>query len=326
MKITFAIGAVCVFLVQGTLAGKCPQPPSPPPYSAAPSVAPTSVSSSSAPYATSSAPSLVTSTEQYLSLPPGYTSVKDPYSTRPMPSDFGSSSQTVPTTPPTFYTSVKDPFTTLPIPSDFTYSLSSAPTPTPAPVIKALKLTQKQLDAAIPARAGSDSCASVGTPDECVTNNKALTAINSALAKYGIAKRGEAVAVIALMAYESGSWQYNTNHFPGRPGQGTRAMLMFNFVESYAKALHPEDAAKALAGGITDASMNNVRALVLNDNDSFGSGFWYLVTNAAAYHNTGKLRDGNLEDFKDYVLTGVGASWDSARQTIWETVNSAINA
>ncbi|KAJ2038323.1 hypothetical protein GGI03_005152 [Coemansia sp. RSA 2337] len=323
MKIT--IGAVCVFLVQGALANKCPQPPSPPPYSVVPSVAPTSVSSSSLPYVTSSAPTLVTSTEQYLSSPPGYTSVKDPYSTRPMPSDFGSSSETVPTVPPTFYTSVKDPFSTLPMSSDFTYS-STAPTPTPAPPIKGLKLTQKQLNLAIPVRAASDSCASVGTPAECVTNDKALAAINSALVKYGITKRGEAVAVIALMAYESGNWQYNTNHFPGRPGQGTRAMLMFNFVESYAKALHPEEAAKALAGGITDESMNSVRALVLNDNDSFGSGFWYLVTNAAAYHNTGKLRDGNLEDFKDYVLTGVGAGWDSDRQTIWETVNSAINA
>ncbi|KAJ2826438.1 hypothetical protein GGI24_002916, partial [Coemansia furcata] len=120
---------------------------------------------------------------------------------------------------------------------------------------------------------------------------------------------------------------YNTNHFPGRPGQGTRAMLMFNFIESYAKALHPEEAAQALAGGITDASMNSVRALVLNDNDSFGSGFWYLVTNAAAYHNAAdKLRDGNASDFKDYVVNGVGAGWDDSRQTVWETVNSAIAA
>ncbi|KAJ2732411.1 hypothetical protein IW152_003806 [Coemansia sp. BCRC 34962] len=279
------------------------------------------------PYSThpmSSAPTMVTSTEQYETFPSGYTSVKDPYSTRPMASDV-STSRTVPLTPPTFYTSVKDPFSTQPMSSDFTYSTTSAPTPTPP--AKALQLTQKQLDAAIPARAGSGSCASVSTPDECATNDKALVAINKALTKYGITRHSEAVAVIALMAYESGSWQYNTNHFPGRAGQGTRAMLMFNFVESYAKSLHPEEATKALAGGITDASMNSVRGLVLNDNDSFGSGFWYLVTHAVAYHNSaGKLRDGNLDDFKDYVVSGVGASWDSTRQTIWEAVNSAVTA
>ncbi|KAJ2696551.1 hypothetical protein H4218_004535 [Coemansia sp. IMI 209128] len=306
MKYSFAIGAACVFLAQGGLAGKCPQP---------------SVSSPPPPYATSSAP-LVTSTEQYETFPSGYTSVKDPYSTRPMSSDY-SASLTVPSTPPTFYTSVKDPFTTLPMSTDFSYS--TPPTPVPTPPVKALQLTLNQLDAAIPARAASDSCASVSTPAECATNAKALVAINKALVKYGITKRSEAVAVIALMAYESGSWQYNTNHFPGRAGQGTRAMLMFNFVESYAKSLHPEEASKALAGGITDASMNAVRALVLNDDDSFGAGFWYLVTNAKAYHN-GKLGDGSLDDFMDYVVTGVGASWDNARKIIWQAVNNAITA
>ncbi|KAJ2457005.1 hypothetical protein GGF42_002935 [Coemansia sp. RSA 2424] len=285
MKFSFAIGAACVLFAQGGLAGKCPPPV----------------------YATSSAPPLVTSTEQYSS---------------------ASQYPTVSQTPPIFYTSVKDPFTTMPMPTDFshTYSASSAPVPTPTPPAKiAYRLSQKQLDLAIPARAASDSCASVSTPDECVTNAKALTAINNALSKYGISKRSEVVAVIALMAYESGKWQYNTNHFPGRPGQGTRAMLMFNFIESYAKALHPDEAAKALAGGITDASKNGVRALVLNDDDSFGSGFWYLVNSAAAYHDKAdKLRESNLDDFKDYVVTGVGAGWDSTRQTIWETVNSAI--
>ncbi|KAJ2744328.1 hypothetical protein GGI20_003055 [Coemansia sp. BCRC 34301] len=283
MKFSFAIGAACVLFAQGNLAGKCPPPV----------------------YATSSAPSQATLTL-----------------TNPIP--------TATQSPPLFYTSVKDPFTTKPMPTDFshTYSASSVPVPTPSsPVEVAYRLSQKQLDLAIPARAAADSCASVSTPGECVTNAKALVAINNALSKYRISKRSEVVAVIALMAYESGSWQYNTNHFPGRPGQGTRAMLMFNFIESYAKALHPDEAAKALAGGMTDEAKNAVRALVLNDDDSFGSGFWYLVNNAAAYHEKAdKLRDGNLDDFKDYVVTGVGAGWDSTRQTIWETVNTAIAA
>ncbi|KAJ2879347.1 hypothetical protein GGI21_005165 [Coemansia aciculifera] len=190
----------------------------------------------------------------------------------------------------------------------------------------ATSITLSQLNQAVPVRASDSSCASVSTPDECAPNSRAVAAINSAIAKYGVTQRGEIVAVISLMAYESASWQYNINHFPGRPGQGTRAMLMSNFVEQYAQALYPAQAAQALGGGAaTDAVLNNVRALVLNDNDSFGSGFWYLVNHAAAYHNAAdKLRSGNADDFKDYVVNGVGAGWDDGRQTLWETVNGAL--
>ncbi|KAJ2803927.1 hypothetical protein H4S07_004349, partial [Coemansia furcata] len=159
----------------------------------------------------------------------------------------------------------------------------------------------------------------------CTPNSRAVVAINAAIAKYGVTQRGEIVALISLMAYESASWQYNINHFPGRPGQGTRAMLMYNYIQQYAQALHPSEATKVLAAGSSTDAQNNVRALVLNDNDSFGSAFWYLVTNAAAYHGKAdKLRSGNASDFKDYIVNGVGAGWDDSRQTLWETVNGAI--
>ncbi|KAJ1894646.1 hypothetical protein LPJ81_005120, partial [Coemansia sp. IMI 209127] len=121
---------------------------------------------------------------------------------------------------------------------------------------------------------------------------------------YKISGRGEAVAVIALMAFESDSWLYNVNHYPGTPGQGTRNMQKYKFNSKYAKGLHPADTTKALGtGAVTDQVMNNVRALVLNDDDSFGSGFWYLVNQAPNYYNkANKLRSGNADDFKDYVV------------------------
>ncbi|KAJ2724789.1 hypothetical protein GGI07_001750 [Coemansia sp. Benny D115] len=189
-------------------------------------------------------------------------------------------------------------------------------------------ITLAQLNKAVPSRASDSSCVSVSTPDECAPNSRAVVAINNAIAKYGVTGRGEIAALIALMAYESADWQYNINHFPGRPGQGTRAMLMYNFIEQYSKQVHAQDAGKVLAAGAgTDASKNSVRSLVLNDNDSFGAAFWYLVTVAPSYHNNlGKLRFGNADDFKDYVVNGVGAGWDSNRQSIWETVNRALQA
>ncbi|KAJ2490197.1 hypothetical protein IWW37_003383 [Coemansia sp. RSA 2050] len=186
-------------------------------------------------------------------------------------------------------------------------------------------ITINQLNKAIPARASDSSCASVSTPSECVPNSRAVAAINSAISKYGVTQRGEIVALLSLMAYESASWQYNINHFPGRPGQGTRAMLMYNFIEEYANALYPGETTKVLAGGASTDAQNNVRALVLNDNDSFGSAFWYLVNKAPAYHaKADRLRSGNADDFKDYIVNGVGAGWDDSRHSIWETVNGAI--
>ncbi|KAJ2396071.1 hypothetical protein GGI23_004054, partial [Coemansia sp. RSA 2559] len=78
--------------------------------------------------------------------------------------------------------------------------------------------------------------------------------------------------------------------------------------------LHPADTAKALGNGpVTDQIMNDVRALVLNDdNDSFGSGFWYLVNHAPNYYNKAdKLRSGNSADFKAYVVNKDGVDVES---------------
>ncbi|KAJ1893978.1 hypothetical protein LPJ66_005454 [Kickxella alabastrina] len=190
-------------------------------------------------------------------------------------------------------------------------------------------ITLAQLNQAVPARASDTSCAAVSTPSECAPNSRAATAINKAIAKYGVTGRGEIIAIISLMAFESADWQYNINHFPGRAGQGTRAMLMYNWIEQYAKQVHAQDASKLLAtagAGNTEA-MNKVRKLVLGDDDSFGAAFWYLVTAAPAYHNsTTKLREGNVDDFKDYVVNGVGAGWENERQSVWARVNSALSA
>ncbi|KAJ2764676.1 hypothetical protein IWQ56_004399, partial [Coemansia nantahalensis] len=133
------------------------------------------------------------------------------------------------------------------------------------------------------------------------------------------------VALVALMALESGDWMYNTNHFPGRPGQGTRAMLMYPYTYAYAKALHPADTPLAAEGSTDPAVMNQVRGRVLGDDDSFGAAFWYLVHSAPQYHSDpSKLRDGNLDDFKDYVVNGVGGAWSQERENAWNLVNAGL--
>ncbi|KAJ2672418.1 hypothetical protein GGI25_005127 [Coemansia spiralis] len=204
-------------------------------------------------------------------------------------------------------------------------SASDLATPTPLPTSSTTgnvyQITLAQLNKAIPDRQSDASCSSAAYPSECVPNSRAVAAINKALTKYGITKRGEAVAVIALMAFESNSWLYNINHWPGTPGQGTRNMQQYNFNKEYAQLLHPTEASQALS---SSNPMASVLALVLNDDDSFGSGFWYLVKKASKYHNSGKLADGNQNDFQDYVVNGVGASWSNDRLTIWQSVDAAL--
>ncbi|KAJ2157721.1 hypothetical protein GGF46_004298 [Coemansia sp. RSA 552] len=187
------------------------------------------------------------------------------------------------------------------------------------------EITVEQLDKAIPDRAGANSCASTDTPDECATNAAAAKAISAAMSKYKVTSRGELVALISLMAFESSDWQYNTNHFPGRPGQGTRAMLMYNFIYEYAKYLYPSKVQSNVVASQNTAVMNNVRSIVLNDNDSFGSAFWYLANVAPAFHNKpDKLRDGNVDDVVDYITNGVKTTWTPDREEVWRRVNDAL--
>ncbi|KAJ2695050.1 hypothetical protein GGH99_000355 [Coemansia sp. RSA 1285] len=179
----------------------------------------------------------------------------------------------------------------------------------------AFTVTQAQLDKAAPDRVGTGSCAS----SECATNPRALVSINKAIAKYGITRKSEVVAMIALMAFESSDWLYNINHTPGVPGQGTRAMISPEYVAQYAQLLHPDQAPKAV-------SVVDKLQLVLNDDDSFGSAFWFLTAKAPQYHNNdSRLRAGNIADFKDYVVTGLNGGWESRREDVWNRVNTAFN-
>ncbi|KAJ2359065.1 hypothetical protein IWW50_000263 [Coemansia erecta] len=170
-----------------------------------------------------------------------------------------------------------------------------------------------------------NGCASVEDQSECATNDSAAKAITHAMAKYNVKRRGEVVALISLMAYESKNWEYNINHFPGRAGQGTRAMLMYNFIYTYAQSLYPDKVSSSAANSESATEMNSVRGLVLGGDDSFGAAFWYLTTVAKEFHgDEGKLRSGNIDDFKAYIENGVHTSWDDERAEIWRNVDSKL--
>ncbi|KAJ2830478.1 hypothetical protein IWW50_000264 [Coemansia erecta] len=187
------------------------------------------------------------------------------------------------------------------------------------------QLTASQLDGAVPAGMGAGACTD-SSDTNCANNARALVSLNKAAAKYGVTARGEVVAMIALMAFESESWHYNINISANQAGQGTKAMLMYPFIYKYAKSLYPDAVEDAWESATDAETMNKVRAMVLNDDDSFGSAFWYLTSQQPAFHNTGKIKDGDVDSFKEYCVSGVQAGWTDNRAKLWETVNKALSA
>ncbi|KAJ1900973.1 hypothetical protein LPJ66_001102 [Kickxella alabastrina] len=191
-------------------------------------------------------------------------------------------------------------------------------------------ITLEQLDKANSDASKASFCSSASA-DECMVNADAVAYLNKAVEKYKFTRRGETIAVISNMLFESVGWMYNIKHSANTPGQGTRCMMMWNFISEYAKELHPDEYAKLMgssassADSASDTVRNDVRELVLNPEDSFASGFWFLVNKAAEFHNDDmKLRDGNLEDFKAYVVSGIHTPWDSNREKWWQLVNDNL--
>lgn len=68
----------------------------------------------------------------------------------------------------------------------------------------------------------SDSCSNAPAAGECATSNQAAPFLIDAMAKYNITHPPEIAAVLSLIAFETADFKYNTNHYPGTPGQGTR--------------------------------------------------------------------------------------------------------
>jgi hypothetical protein len=137
----------------------------------------------------------------------------------------------------------------------------------------------------------SSTCSGAPFPSECATASVAVSPIISSFALCSIATAAEQAVLLAWMAYESGDFKYNQNHFPapGTPGQGTRTMMSPTFVAEYVSFL-----------GLTPTSSDpaTVLSLVENDQYSFGSAAWF-------YHE--KCSD----DIKSQVQTGSQAGYDA---------------
>ena len=176
----------------------------------------------------------------------------------------------------------------------------------------------------------SSTCANAPAPDECATNVQAAPFLIAAMSKYSIYSVSEIAAVLSVIAFESGDFKYNTNHFPapGRPGQGTRAMFMPNYVLLYARSI-PELADKLNAittastvDGLSDDKLNAIRALVLPDEYTWGSAAWFLTTQCASIRSS--LQTGSQAGYEAYMgCLGVTATDD--RLAYWKQATAAFS-
>ncbi|RMJ18894.1 hypothetical protein CDV36_001432 [Fusarium kuroshium] len=139
--------------------------------------------------------------------------------------------------------------------------------------------------------------------EECRTAKQAAPHIVQGLFDHGIYDVKEMAAVISLMAFESGDFQYKRNKFPGRPGQGTANMQMPQWNLLYAQSI-PELKSKwgdvKTIEGMTNETLNALLDDVVDDKYNFASGPWFLTTQCEP-----KVREALRKDidagFKDYM-------------------------
>ncbi len=172
----------------------------------------------------------------------------------------------------------------------------------------------------------SGSCANPPVAGECSTNVEAAPYLISAFQAYGIYDVHEMAALTSDIAFESGDFKYNINHFPapGRPGAGTRSMLTPPYVLDYVKSI-PALASQTSAtttSGLSDDELNTIRALVLPDEYTWGSAAWYLTSQCSSSIRT-QLQAGGQAGFEAY-LGCLGVSATSDRLAYWNRANTAF--
>lgn len=157
------------------------------------------------------------------------------------------------------------------------------------------------------------SCNGAPFPDECADAKTAAAALNKAFAKYDIKTTGEQAALVAYTLFESGNYKYSKNHFPGRPGQGTRMMAMPNFVAQYVAAIaDPASVSTATAAGV-DAVLALANA---DDEKSFGAAAWFYSTQCNAQVKAGVQAE-TVDGWHAFLTQCVGTEAAPERDQSW---------
>lgn len=174
----------------------------------------------------------------------------------------------------------------------------------------------------------SSTCASADYPSECRTASQAAPRLITALADAHVYSPPELAALLALIAFESADFKYARNHFPGRPGQGTRNMQMLNFNLAYARSIEAVKGKAAVIAGargadaLTDAEADQILDLVAGDDYGWGSVAWFY-NNQCGEDVHAALKAGGRAGWDAY-LGCVGVSSTAERDAYWERATAAF--
>ncbi|KAL2815915.1 hypothetical protein BJX63DRAFT_152532 [Aspergillus granulosus] len=159
-------------------------------------------------------------------------------------------------------------------------------------------------------------------PGECATAAQAAPALSAAFTKYALTSIAEQAAVLGLIAFESGEFKYNRNHFPGVPGQGTRNMQSPTFNAEYASSI---PAIKDQAEVVKDDPDAVLDLLVAVPEYDFGSGAWFLTSQCTDPVRTA-LQSGSEDGWRGYIVNCVGTEANDARREYWVRAVEALGA
>ncbi|THU95510.1 hypothetical protein K435DRAFT_723605 [Dendrothele bispora CBS 962.96] len=177
--------------------------------------------------------------------------------------------------------------------------------------------------------------------DECKNTTDALPFINQGFVDYNITSVGEKAAILSLMVFETGNFSFDKNHFPppGRPGQGTRNLMLFPGVYEYAVDM-PCTSSQALAlvpnntdlDTVSNDTKNAVRELVLEDHLSFASAMWFYTSSGPS--KTGclevpgmveGLQNQTVEGWENYITNCIFTTVTDERKKVWNETLDALN-
>ena len=196
---------------------------------------------------------------------------------------------------------------------------STLATPTPGKYLSARQQDPAALLLSIAPSSGS--CSGAPIASECATAATAVDPIISSFALCSISTAAEQAVLLAWMAYESGEFKYNQNHFPapGTPGQGTRTMMMPTYVAEYVSFL-----------GLKPSSSDpaTVLSLVENDQYSFGSAAWFYHEKCSDAIKT-QVKTGSQAGYDAFLTTCVGTqanegSGSTSRLAYWQRATAAL--
>lgn len=167
----------------------------------------------------------------------------------------------------------------------------------------------------------SASCFNATYPAECANATDAAPWINEAFSTFSIDAFGTQAALLSLMLFETDSFKYKINHFPGVPGQGTRNMQSPAFNLKYAEWL----AANATDSGISTSQVEaadaegpeQVLALVNDNRWGFASAAWFLATQCDEKFRGG-LAAQTEDGWNSYLTDCIGTTVTDDRTAIWK--------